>query len=172
MHTLRQFLMITAVLALASFGAWRLWRGLASDDQQARWRLAEMASGFNEGDVGPVLGGLAEEFFDESSGASRADVRGILAHLFFTEIDSTTKRFRLRVELPVDELELPEPTPTGEGGRARIELDLAPRFFKTVHGAEEPFWDAHMHVEMEDTDDGWQIVRTSKVNHYDRGSLR
>jgi hypothetical protein len=169
MLVLRQFVLVTGLVLLGWIGVRAGWRALASDDTQVRLVLADMALGFDDGDVGPVLDGLASDFQDESSGAVRSDVRGVLAQLFFTEIDPKTKRFRLRVDLgDLDAL----PVEIQETDPPRVELDLAPRFYKRVGETEELFWDARMHVVLEERDGSWLVVHTSRVNHYDRGSMR
>lgn len=167
MHMLRQTVLVTGVLLIVWFGGRALWFALSSDEDQIAWVLDDMVDGFNEARMRPVIGGFARHYTDESSDATREEVRQALAGLFFGEVDPRTKAFLLHVELDTDDLPI-ELTPGTGGEPARAKLVLHPRFTTRKSGTEELYWDASVHVEMAETEDGWQIVRTSQVNHADR----
>jgi len=166
-HMLRQFVLVTGALLILWFGGRALWYALSGDEDQIAWVLDEMVDGFNDTRMRSVLGGFSRDFRDESSGATRAEVHQALASLFMSELDPETKEFLLRVELPTDDLEIDLVEGTGDEP-SRAKLVLHPRFTTRESGTEELYWDATVHVEMVEGDDGWQLVRTSQVNHADR----
>jgi hypothetical protein len=141
-----------------------VFRALASDETKIRWRIEEMVEGFNARHLAPVMAGFAPDYRDAATGLTRDRLKDILVYLYFQEVDAKSGRFFLRAELVPDELELrmPESPP----GTASLSLHL--RFFESRTGTEHPFWDAHVEGELEKREDGWQWVRTTRVNHADR----
>lgn len=79
---------------------------LASPETKVRWRIQSMVDGFNRQRASPVLRGFASDYRDESSGADRELVHQGVVSLFFREKDPETKAFRLRAEIPDEELDV------------------------------------------------------------------
>ncbi len=159
----RAFLIISGLALLVLVSGFFI-RRFASEDQRIAWLVADVAEGFNATRMRPVIRAFADDYVDEGSGTTRDRVRDILRHLYFREIDPTSKRFRFRVEIPADELtiELPE----GEPQRAMLGLHAI--FYCLEQGAEVVYWDARIRAELEERDGSWKFVRTFDVNHADR----
>jgi hypothetical protein len=111
-----------------------------------------------------VLGGLATDFRDAASGATREDAHAALVQLFFERVDAQTHEFALHAELMADELAI------------QVEHTQPPRATAQIHvliregtgDRATTFWDAHVAGRMEKRDDGWQWIETTEVNHRDR----
>lgn len=150
---MNRFLLAALAAFAAFFGARAIVRALASDETKIRWVLEDMADGFNATRMSRVLGGLANDFLDETSGADRELVHAGLARLFFEEKDPETKRFLYRVEIPKQDVSIER-----DGETANV--DLAATFFE-VHGATEKLvWKARIHAAFAKTKDGWKIRRS------------
>jgi hypothetical protein len=137
---------------------------LASDETKIRWRLEEMVTGFNERHLAPIMEGFAPEFRDAGTNASRDEVREILVSLFFQQLEAKTGRFLLRAELVPEDLSVT----VGEGSPRTASLAMHARFFELRDGGEQLLWDAHIEGTLAKKEDGWQWVRTTRVNHGDR----
>jgi len=165
MGVLKNMLLIGLALASAVFG-WRVLRSaLASNEQKIRWVFEDVQQGFDATRLAPVIGGFEPGFRDESSGMTRNELRDVLIYLFLNEHDPETKRFSLRMELDPDALEI-EMT-----GPAHAAVRGAARFIEVRAGVERVFWDARFVAELDELEDGWQIVRTSQVNLTDLQDL-
>jgi hypothetical protein len=150
--------LLSAIVAFAGFfGVRALVHALASDETKIRWVVEDMAAGFNNTRMSPILDGLARDFLDETWGADRGLVHAGLAHMFFEMKDETTKHFLYRVEIPRDEI-------TIEIDGATAEMNLVASFFE-VHGeAEKLAWKARMLARFVKTDDGWKIRRSESTS--------
>ncbi len=150
---MNRFLLAALAAFAAFFGVRAIVRALASDETKIRWVLEDMADGFNSTRMSRVLGGLANDFLDETSGADRELVHAGLARIFFEEKDAETKRFLYRVEIPKEDVSI-----RVDGETANV--DLAATFFE-VHGAAEKLvWKARIHAAFAKTKDGWKIRRS------------
>jgi hypothetical protein len=154
-------LLVLGALALAIRS---LVHALASDETKIRWRLEEMVTGFNERHLAPIMEGFAPEFRDAGTGATRDQLKEILIYLFFQHFDAKTGRFLLRAELVPEDLSVT----VQDGSPRAASLALHARFLELHNDGEELFWDAHIEGTLEKKDDGWQWVRTTRVNHGDR----
>jgi hypothetical protein len=144
-----------ALLVLAAIGLALAVRaivlGLASDETKIRRVVEHMAEGFDRTRMTPVLDGLSLDFEDETSGATRSDLREALAYLFFQAVDERTKRFVYRVELELGR-------PKVDGDAAECEIDA--RFLELRGGAESLAWDVAITATLARGTDGWRIRRT------------
>lgn len=134
---------------------------LASPEARVRMRIEGMALGFNTTKMAGVLGGFSKDYLDEESRIDRERVKEILLHFFFQEIDPTTKRFRLRVEIPEEQLSVVL-DPADEHSAL---VHMRALFYEREGESERLYWDAHVTAEMRAGEDGWQIARTREVNH-------
>lgn len=146
----RALLVVAVALGLALAGR-ALVRGLASDETKIRRVVEGMAEGFDRTRMTPILDGLALDYEDETSGATRQDLREALAYLFFQAVDEHTKRFAYRVEISIGRT-------TVERDAAECELDA--RFFELRGGADSPAWDVAITARFVRGSDGWRIRRT------------
>jgi len=167
MDRLKSLFFYAALLAGLALGLRWVLVSLGSPEDKIRWRLEQMAEGFNETRLAPVLAGLEDDYRDAGSGRGRDDVADALRWLFLHE--DSPAGFLLRVEIPETELGLvldPEGDAADVRGRAR--------FYRREQdqGGETLWWDARFVARFEDGEDGWQIVRTAEVNHAERGGLR
>jgi hypothetical protein len=141
-------LLVAAVLWIAGRA---LVLGLASDDTKIRRIVETMADGFDRTRMDPILAGLHREFVDETSGATRQEVREALAYLFFTAKDETTKGFPYRAKVEITSLAVHRPT-------AECAADV--RFVDLRGGKETPAWEIGVRFELERGDDGWRIRKS------------
>lgn len=118
-----------------------------------------MAAGFDRQRMDPVLAGLATDFEDETSGATRRDLREALAYLFFTAEDDATKRFAYRVECETDKIRVDRAGP----GPPTAQCEVRARFLDLRGGQETPAWEITVTADLVPGDDGWRVSRTSHV---------
>ncbi|MFT4541271.1 MAG: hypothetical protein ACI841_003330 [Planctomycetota bacterium] len=137
---------------------------LASPEERIRMRIDRMAIGFNTTKMAGVLGGFAHEYRDDDQEIDRDRVKEILLYLFFREIDPLTKRFRLRVEVPEPEFSVE----LDGADRSKAVVNMRAVFYERDGDSEELYWDARVTADMVEGEDGWQLLRTRKVNHSDR----
>jgi len=153
---------IVLLLALAAglFLAGRaIVRALASDETKIRRVVERMADGFDRTRMDPILDGLTRDFEDETSGASRQEMREALAYLFFEAVDEHTKHFAYRADVHIGRIAV-------EGTSAECELDA--RFFDLRGGGESPAWEIAVTATFARGEDGWRIRRTkhaTKTGH-------
>jgi len=166
---LQRILIVTVAIGLIALGVQRLMRALATPEEAIQSQLEEMVEGFNETRMRSVIGGFASSYVDEGSGVERTDIMRILAHLFFTELDPETKAFRLRAELPPAELTI---TVDEAHPETRASATFRVVFTDTFKGETSLYWDARVTAEFLRDVDGWNITRTTQVNHGDRSRLR
>jgi hypothetical protein len=115
-----------------------------------------------------VLRGVASDYRDRETGATRDDVHAALAQLFFERVDSRTGEFRMRAELAADELAI-EVEPL-EPPRDTVALRVS--IHERSGDGERLYWDARITGRMEKRDGGWQWVETTGVNHRERRGRR
>jgi hypothetical protein len=168
-NLLRNFIAITGALLFLWWSWGTVWHWWASDAEEVAGLTEDMIAGFNATRRRDVMRGFAEDFRDESSGATRTEVQQVLVHLFFREIDRETKRFRLRAELPPEALEF-ELFPDEDPPRAQAVL--RPRFYERVRGEEQLWWEAEIHATLLKRGGRWRFVHTRSVNHAARRELR
>jgi hypothetical protein len=161
----RKLALAWCALTLLVLGGRWIYRALASDETKIRWRVEEMVDGFNDCKTGRVLDGLAKDFRDRVTGATRDDVQLALVQLFFERVDSRTHEFELEAELIADDLAIEVEDSEPKQATATVHVSVRDR-----RNAAEPklFWDAHVSGRLEKRDDGWQWVETTEVNHRDR----
>lgn len=165
----RKLLLAVVGLALLAIGGRWACYALASDETRIRWRIEDMVDGFNDCKNGRVCDGLASEFRDRTSGATRETVHAALVQLFFERVDSRTHEFQLSAELVEDELEIQveEGEPKRATVKAHVSIDE-----RASDGVRRLYWDARVTGRLEERDDGWQWIETTEVNHRDRRSAR
>ena len=161
---IRRLLAGILILVGLVWGVGQLRYMIASPETRIRMRIERMALGFNTTKMAGALGGFARDYRDADSGTDKERVKQILLHFFFREIDPTTKRFRMRVEVPEEELSV-SLDPDDE---SRAVVQLRAVFYEREGDSEELYWDARVTAEMAEGEDGWQILRTREVNHRDR----
>jgi hypothetical protein len=130
---------------------------LASDETKIRWLVEDMAKGFDETRMDPILVAFAEDFRDETSGADRRSLREGLAYLFLTAKDPATKAFPYRVEVAIRELAVDDAAP--DSPTADCELDA--RFLDLRAGASDPTWEIAVTAHWVRGEYGWRIARSS-----------
>lgn len=158
---LRKLVLVLVALPILWLGARWVLRALESDEERIARVVGEMVEGFNDAQGRPVLSGLAREFVDSSSGATREDVRTALIAWFFEQVDPVTKKFLFVAELERVDVQVDE-------AAHEAQVSVAIRFEKRRGEALEPWWNAEIEGLMRDGDDGWQWVKSTKVNHSER----
>ena len=142
-------------LAVAAFALWiagrAVLRALASDETKIRRVLETMTDGFDRTRMDPILGGLARDYVDETSGATRQELREGLAYLFFTAKDEATKAFPYRARVEVGTVDVHAPAAACEA---------LVRFVDLRGGKEAPAWEIAVHLELARGEDGWRISRS------------
>jgi hypothetical protein len=161
-------LAVAAVTLLLVGGRWA-YHALASDETKIRWRIEEMIDGFNDCQGAGVLDGLASDFRDQASGATREDVHGALVQLFFERVDSRTHEFQLSAELVADELSIQVQATQPKRATATMHVLIHER---ASDGKSQLFWDARIVGRLEKRDEGWQWIETTEANHRDRRGAR
>ena len=157
----RRAVLVLLALPLLYLGARWVVRAFESDEERIERVVREMLDGFNEAQGRPVLAGIARDFVDTSSGATREDVRSALIAWFFEQVDPVTKKFLFVAELEALDAQVDE-------SAREAQVSLVIRFEKRRGDALEPWWNASIDGVMHDSDDGWQWRRTTKVNHSER----
>jgi hypothetical protein len=165
---MRNVLIALACALIVLFGVQRVLRAFESDEDAIRRQFQTMAQGFNTTTMRHALGGFHDDFRDESSDYDKQFVRGVLAHMFMTEKDELTRAFPYRVEIPESDLtvEIDTEDPT----RAQIQVHAV--FQRSVRGAQELYWDAHLKGEMRKSEGVWRLYHTREVNHAERRDTR
>jgi hypothetical protein len=151
----RFLLSALATMALFVAGRW-LVHALASDETRIRWRLEDMADGFNRTRTDACLAGLALDFRDETYGAERQDVRQGLARIFFEKKDPVTRGFLYRLDLPRESIKIDAPS----ADEMTAQVEMLARFFEQ-HGEEEELaWETRIKAEVVELDGDWYVRRT------------
>lgn len=153
-------------ILLVWFGGRILIRSLASDETLIRWQIEAMVEGFNTRSMGKVLGGIADDFVDETSRTRKKDLHAALVHVFMTEIDHLTKSFALRADLEKDALEISLLSDSEATVAASI------RIVATHSNSETPYWDLKLRAQMKKLDGDWRFKKTTEVNHPSRRRSR
>jgi hypothetical protein len=148
---MKRAVLILAVAAALFLAGRALVLGLASDETKIRRVVEHMADGFDRTRMDPVLDGLTRDFADETSGATRQEMREALAYLFFEAVDEHTKHFAYRVDVEIQRIAV-------EGTNAECALDA--RFVDLRSGGVSPAWEIAVTASFTRGDDGWRIRRT------------
>jgi hypothetical protein len=148
----KRVLVLALALALLGFGVRALVRALASDETKIRRVVESMADGFDRTRMDPILDGLDKSYVDETSGATRQELREALAYLFFTAKDETTKAFPYRAKVEVGSVAVNRPT---------AECAAEVRFVDLRGGKEAPTWEIAVRLELARGEDGWKIVKSN-----------
>lgn len=148
---MKRALLLAAAALVLWIGGRAIVRALASDETKIRRLVEAMADGFDRTRMDPVLAGLDREFADETSGATRQDVREALAYLFFTAKDETTKAFPYRARVEIRSIEVRRPSAT---------CDADVHFVDLRGGKETPAWDIGLRLELARGGDGWKIEKS------------
>ena len=148
---MKRVLLLVAAVAALWIGGRAALRALASDETKIRRLVETMADGFDRTRMDPVLAGLSKDFVDETSGATRQEVREALAYLFLTAKDETTKGFPYRARLEVGKVEVHRPAAA---------CAAVVRFVDLRGGKESPAWEIGVRFELERGDDGWRIRKS------------
>jgi hypothetical protein len=148
----KRVLLLVAAAIVLWIGGRALVRALAPDATKIRRLVETMADGFDRTRMDPVLAGLDKEFLDETSGATRQDVREGLAYLFFTAKDETSKAFPYRARVEIRSIDVQRPNAT---------CDADVHFVDLRGGKETPAWDIGVHFELARGEDGWKIKKSN-----------
>jgi hypothetical protein len=144
-------LLLIGIVACVAAGWW-LYRALASDTTKIRWLIEGMAESFNDMSSGGTVKGLSEEFEEETSGASKSEVRSFLLYIFLRERDEKTKDFLYRVELDAPRIEL-------KGEKADVALNA--QFFRKRGEGWTSIWVVGIEAKLRKEDAGWRIHRST-----------
>ena len=142
-------------LLLLWFGVRAIVRALASDETRIRWVIEDMADGFNQTRMNPIMNGLAEDFLEDSWGADKELARAGLAQMFLQSKDSRTKKFPYRVQIPEQDFRVQ----VHEGGPRTAEFDLVAQFDESKGEEWHPRWTAKVHAQLVLAPGGWKIRR-------------
>ncbi len=153
---MKRILLAVVAVVLLFFVGRAVVRALASDETKIRRVVANMAEGFDRTRMDPVLAGLARDFEDESSGATRQEVREGLAYLFFNAKDEATKRFAYRVETEIQRIGVDR----SDKGAPTAQCEMTARFLDVRGGKESPAWEISVAASLVRGEDGWRIRRT------------
>ena len=139
-----------AFLLVCSFGFW-LYRISIPDETRIRWVLEAMAEGFNDSSARRTVDGLADDFVEESTGASKSEIKGFLFQLDLTERDARTKEFRYRAELSEIEIQLP---PGERRASARLFVDV----LRLKGDGWSKAWKARVETALVKEKGGWKVT--------------
>lgn len=153
---MKRILLLAAVAILCWFVGRAIVYSLRSDEWKIRRVILTMAEGFDETRMDPILGGLARDFRDETSGATRQEVREALAYLFFNAKDEATKAFAYRVEFGVKRIAVA----TDDKGTKIADCEFDAWFLDVRGGKEVPAWDVAITARFVKGEDGWRIAST------------
>jgi hypothetical protein len=142
--------------ALALLGLWLAGRGLvrflASDETKIRWLVEQMETGYNEGKPGTCVGPLAKGWRHEGYELDREMLLGGLFQAA-RDRDKETRALRSQVALEPDSLVI-----TVDGARATLTAEA--RFRRLRAGKWQDTWHLAIEAELEDGEDGWEIVQS------------
>ena len=145
---------LLALLALAGlyFGGRSLVRFFASDETKIRRLVAQMEEAYNEGSPGSCVGPLAKDWRHEGY---ELDRELLLGALFQTarDRDRETRQLRTKVEVDEDAVEV-----SVDGEHATLTTEAT--FSRLRAGAWEESWRLCITAELQDGDDGWEIVKS------------
>lgn len=159
---MKRVLLLAAAAILCWFVGRALVYSMKSDEWKIRRVVVKMAEGFDETRMDPILGGLARDFRDETSGATRQEVREALAYLFFSAKDESTKKFAYRVEFGVHRIAVA----TDDKGMKVAEGEINARFLDVRGGKEVLAWEIAVTAQFVKGDDGWRIASTRYETTY------
>ena len=145
---------LLALLALAAlyYGGRSLVRFFASDETKTRRLVAQMEEAYNEGSPGSCVGPLAKDWRHEGY---EIDRELLLGALFQTARDRDRETHQLRSKVDVDE-DAVEVTVDGEHATLTTEAT----FSRLRAGKWEESWHLCITAELQDGDDGWEIVKS------------
>ena len=155
MRAMKRALFALLALVLLWFGVRAIVRAFASDETKIRWVVEDMADGFNETRMNPIMNGLAEDFLEDSWGADKALARAGLAQMFFQSKEAVSNKFPYRVEIPEDEFRVQ----VHEGEPRTAEFDLVAHFDESKAGEWSSRWKAKVHAQLVLAPGGWKIQR-------------
>lgn len=154
---MNRLILAAIVLVLGGLALRLLVQGMASDETKIRWMLEEMVEGFDEGQAGQSISGLARDWTHEGRPIDRDTIRGYV----FGQTMQKGKGlpFPWDAEVPEETLVI-EVAP--EGGSATLTAEVR---FSELTGAtseEDGTWNERWHLRLEadvqETEDGWRIV--------------
>lgn len=155
MTPLRIVLGLLAGLALAWAG-YLVYEASLDDETKVRRVIEIQAPAFNEASA-RGLSGFDYEFRDRTANLSRRDLHALLLYVFRTERDPHTREFRMRIELPVDEIVIEAIDTEAGTARARFRAEL----FRREGESETSLWDVEVSAEFARSEEhGWQFVRS------------
>jgi hypothetical protein len=155
MRAMKRALFALLALVLLWFVVRTIARAFASDQTRIRWVIEDMADGFNETRMNPIMSGLAEDFLEDSWGADKALARAGLAQMFLQSKEALTNKFPYRVEIPEDEFHVQ----VHDGEPRTAEFDLVAQFEESKGGEWSARWKANVHAQLELAAGGWKIHR-------------
>lgn len=146
--------LLLALLALAGlyFSGRSLVRFFSSDETKIRRLVAQMEEAYNEGSPGSCVGPLAKDWRHEGYDIDR---EMLLGALFQTARDREHETRQLRSSVSVDEDAVDIVV---DGDRARLTAEAT--FSRLRAGQWEESWRLRITAELEDRDDGWEIVKS------------
>lgn len=154
---MRRLILVLGAILTLWYGGRAIVRLFQSDETQIRAVVESMTDGFNATRTNAVLEGLDARFLDEAYGADKELVRAALVRLFFTAKDETTKGFLYRAETKVSNVVVTE----ASGDRpASATAEIEAVFHERRGESESEAWRIALQAKLEETDDGWRILRT------------
>jgi len=125
---------------------------LTPEETKIRRLLGDMEEAYNAGRPGSCVEPVAKDWHHEGHEIDRELLFGALVQTALDR-DRETKELRTRVELDEDAAEV-----AVDGERATAACDAT--FFRLRAGQWSESWRVHLEAELEDRDDGWEIVRS------------
>ena len=155
MRCMKRALLALLALVLLFFLVRAIVHAFASDETKIRWVIEDMADGFNETRMNPIMSGLAQDFLEDSWGADKELARAGLAQMFLQSKDPLTKKFPYRVHIGEEEFHVQ----VHEGEPRTAEIDLVVQFEQSKGEEWSARWTAKVHAEMVLAPGGWKIRR-------------
>ncbi len=152
---MKRLLFGLVALILLWFGVRAIVHAFASDETKIRWVVEDMADGFNDTRMNPIMSGLAQDFLEDSWGADRELARAGLAQMFLQQKDALTKKFPYRVRIPEQEFHVQ----VHESEPRTAEFDLVAQFEQSKGEEWTSRWTAKVHAELVLAPGGWKIRR-------------
>ena len=149
---IRKILALLLALGALYLGVNFLVELFTSDETKIRHLLGDMEEAYNAGKPRSCIEPVAKDWHHEGYEIDRELLFGALAQTFLDR-DRETKQLRTRVEVDEGAAEV-----AVDGERAAVACEAT--FFRLRAGQWSESWHVRLEADLEDRDDGWEIVKS------------
>ncbi|MEC7231470.1 MAG: hypothetical protein VX015_14505 [Planctomycetota bacterium] len=156
---------IVPLILLTAFGVHRVGRALRSTEQSVSDRIEFLVASLEERQPRRLVGGLTEDFLDETGRFDRRDVAEALRVLL-----DPGRRYRgtLREDAGLTFLSDPEPAADAVSVRVRCLIEARASGPGSLGATWRPVWDLELTADLVRASGTWRVRRTRDVNHDER----